>query len=63
MADDEVHVLLCFLDGHSAGVIEVTVPKNSSTLYYKKLIREEGKNDALRNVNATDLVLWKASTF
>jgi len=56
MADDDVHVLLCFLDGDPAGVIEVTVPKNSSTLHCKKLIRGEGKNDALRNVDATDLV-------
>jgi len=56
MADDEVHVLLCFLDGDPAGVIEVAVPKNSSTPHCKKLIRGEGKNDALRNVDATDLV-------
>jgi hypothetical protein len=41
----------------------VTVPTNAYIDDLKESIKEECKHGILKDVDATDLVLWKASTF
>ena len=62
MPDDQVRVLIGLVEGHSA-VFQVKVPSNKSVLYLMKLVWEEKKKGALRDVDASDLILLKVSTF
>lgn len=62
MADDTIHTLWCLVEGESI-VFEVTASANASINRLKELIREKGKNGALGNIDAKDLVLLKVSPF
>jgi hypothetical protein len=53
--------LWCIVEDDAAPFL-VTVPTNAYINDLKKLIKEERKNGILKDVDATDLVLWKVST-
>jgi hypothetical protein len=62
IADDTIHTLWCLVEGDSM-VFEVTASANASINRLKELVREKGKNGALGNIDAKDLVLLKVSPF
>ena len=51
--------LTCLFPGKSSVFIKVTPKENEDIFHLKKLIKEEGKNRAFRDVDAIDLTLWK----
>jgi Crinkler effector protein N-terminal domain len=58
MRGDAARLLICIVEGESA-VLQIKVPIDSSVLDIKKLVLEESRNGALRDVDSKDLVLWK----
>jgi hypothetical protein len=62
IADDTIHILWCLVEGDST-VFEVTASVNASINRLKELVREKGKNGALGNIDAKDLVLLMVSLF
>ena len=61
MAND-TRVLFCQIEGDT-NPFEVTVPTGKSISFLKKVIWEECKYGALRDVDAAGLVLWMVSRF
>ena len=59
MADDEVRVLWCLIQGNST-VFKVTASVDVDVSDLKKLVQEEHKNGMLSTTDAADLELWKA---
>jgi hypothetical protein len=60
MANDTHRELWCLIKGDSTA-FRVTPLGKASIDELKDLVWEKRKNSALRNVDATDLVLWKVS--
>jgi hypothetical protein len=60
IADDTMHTLWCLVQGESM-VFKVTASANASVDQLKELVREEGMNGTLGNIDAEDLVLLKVS--
>jgi hypothetical protein len=59
MTSDIAHRTLWCLIESNPSPFEVTAPANASVDHLKRLVQKERKNGALRNVDASDLVLWK----
>lgn len=57
-SDDEARTLWCLIEGESTP-FKVMAHLNTDINDLKKVVREERKNGALRNVDASDLILWK----
>jgi Crinkler effector protein N-terminal domain len=61
MADDEIRVLWCLIQGESTP-FEVIAPVNVSINQLKKLIKEEGIDVTERDtILAKHMTLWKVS--
>jgi hypothetical protein len=58
MADDAPPALVCLIAGESSPFI-VEPKGNINIMKLKRLIREEGKNRALSDVDAFELTLWR----
>ena len=61
MSDDAARTLWCLIESESAP-FQVTAPVYASIYDLKVLVHEKCKNGALRNVDASDLILWKVCT-
>ena len=59
MANNPHRLIWCFIKGDS-NLFEIGVPINASVCQLKELIWDKGKNDAFRETDAKDLVLWNA---
>jgi hypothetical protein len=62
IADDTIHTLWCLVEGDSTP-FKITAPPNIDIDDLKKLVRENKDKSSLRDVNASDLVLFKVSPF
>jgi hypothetical protein len=58
MADDAPRALLCLVQGESV-LFRVEPNGSVDIIELKKLIKEKGKNSVFKNVDATNLTLWK----
>ena len=61
MADNANCVLWCLVDGKDTP-FKIRVPINFDIGDVKELVKEKRKNGILREIDATDLVLWNMST-
>ena len=61
MAND-TRVLFCLIQGDT-NIFRVTVSTGEDIGVLKEVIQEKRKNNALRDVDAADLVLWTVSHF
>ena len=60
--DDAAHTFWCLIQGDSAP-FQVTAPVNASIDHLKELVHVKRKKGALRNVDASDLILWKVGIY
>ena len=58
MADNALRVLICLVEGDSS-IFEVKPTGDMDIIDLKDLIWEENKNNALKGVDSSDLILWK----
>jgi hypothetical protein len=58
MADDAPRALICLIQGESV-LFRVEPNGSVDIIGLRDLIKEECKNGVLKNVDATDLTLWK----
>ena len=58
MADNTPRRLICVIAGESA-LFRVQPTGSMDIIDLKNLVKEEGKNGVLHNVDAKDLTLWK----
>ena len=58
MADNALRVLICLVEGDSS-IFIVEPTGDMDIMDLKDLIWEENKNNVLKGVDSSDLILWK----
>jgi hypothetical protein len=58
MADNALRVLICLVEGDSS-IFKVKPAGDTDIIDLKDLIWEENKNNVLKGVDSSDLILWK----
>jgi Crinkler effector protein N-terminal domain len=62
MADDALRTLYCLLESGDGVPFKVKASVDDDIGDLQKMVQHERRNGALRDVDATDLTLWKVST-